>query len=435
MPPQFPSATPVPDVPWHACTAADALARLQADRGGLQAEEAARRLALHGANQLPATAGRPAWLRFLSQFNNALIYFLIAAACAAALLGHAVDAAVIAAVVVVNAVVGYVQEGKAERALDAIRRMVSPQATVLRCGQRQTVAVAALVPGDVVLLDPGDRVPADLRLLGARSLLIDEAVLTGESVAADKREAPVDAAAALGDRACMAWSGTLVAAGQGVGVVVATGRDTEIGRISTLIGGVQALTTPLLRQIDDFGRRFTWVALAGAAALFGFAVLVRGFRWDEALMAVVALAVGCDPGRAAGGDHHHPGDRGAAHGRAQRGDPQAACGGDARRHLALAMKAGLAPETLRAQWPRVDAIPFDAQHRFMATLHRTAEGRRVVFVKGAPERLLEMCAVQREASATCARHRSPGAARWAHRWCWGRWARWCSRSSPSPTCR
>ncbi|NZA27256.1 HAD-IC family P-type ATPase [Luteimonas sp. SJ-92] len=488
MPAKPPPASPVSDVPWHACTAGDALARLQADRGGLDAAEAARRLQRHGRNELPATGGRPGWLRFLSQFNNALIYFLLAAAGAAGLLGHVVDAAVIAAVVVVNAIVGYVQEGKAERALDAIRRMISPQATVLRGGQRHTAAVADLVPGDVVLLDPGDRVPADLRLLAARSLLIDEAVLTGESVAAGKHEAAVDAAAALGDRSCMAWSGTLVAAGQGVGVVVATGSSTEIGRISTLIGAVRTLTTPLLRQIDSFGRRFTWVALAGAAALFAFAVLVRGFRWDEALMAVVALAVGVVPeglpavititlaigvqrmaarnavirrlpavetlgatsvictdktgtltrnemtarqlllpgrvlrvegiGYAPDGRIVADGDDAAAvlaqaapllragllcnDARLRQTDGTWSVEGDPMEGalVALAMKAGLAPDALRVECPRVDAIPFDAQHRFMATLHRNAEGGRVVFVKGAPERLLEMCSAQREDAGT-----------------------------------
>src|SRR5690606_17675834 len=144
---------------------------------------------------------------------------------------------------------------------------------------------------DIVLLEAGDRVPADLRLLRTRSLLIDEAALTGESVAAEKNAEPVPAAAPLGDRHGMAFSGTLVAAGQGSGVVVATGADTEIGPISTLIGAVQPLETPLLRQINRFGRRFTWLAIGAAVLLFAFAVGVRQFAWPDALIAVVALAV------------------------------------------------------------------------------------------------------------------------------------------------
>ena len=233
--------------------------------------------------------------RFLAQFNNPLIYFLLAAAAAAWALGHRLDATVILAVVTINAIVGFLQEAKAEKALSAIRRMIAPRASLRRDGRRTSVAVADIVPGDVVLLEAGDRVPADLRLLRARALLIDESILTGESVASEKQEDAVAPDAPLGDRLCMAFSGTLVAAGQGTGVVVATGAQTEIGRISALIESVELLTTPLLRQINRFGRRFTWVTLSAAVLLFAFAVLIRDFAWPEALIAVVALAVGVVP--------------------------------------------------------------------------------------------------------------------------------------------
>ena len=271
-----------PETSWHSLAGDAVLSHLKSDRYGLTGEDARRRLAEQGPNSLPRARGVHPVLRFLAQFNSALIYFLIAAAIAAALLGHVVDAIVIMAVVLVNAVVGFLQEGKAERALSAIRDLVSPHATVLRDGARITIDVAALVP-------------ADLRLLRARGLTIDEALLTGESVTAEKHEQPVAGDAALADRAGMAFSGTLVATGQATGVVVATGSGTQIGRISALLQDVEAMTTPLLRQINDFGRRFTWVVLAGAAALFAFAVLVRGFDWTEALIAVVALAVGVVP--------------------------------------------------------------------------------------------------------------------------------------------
>lgn len=283
------------DTPWHSLHGENVLARLEGDPGGLTGEEARRRLAVHGPNSLPGAAGVHPVRRFLAQFNSALIYFLLVAALGAALLGHVVDAAVIMAVVAVNAVVGFLQEGKAERALGAIRDLISPQADVLRDGARRTVEVDGLVPGDIVLLESGDRVPADLRLLKARGMTVDEALLTGESVTAEKYEPPVPEDAALGDRANMAFSGTLVTTGQASGVVVATGAATQIGRISAMLQEVEAMTTPLLRQIDEFGRRFTWVVLVGAALLFAFAVLARGFEWTDALIAVVALAVGVVP--------------------------------------------------------------------------------------------------------------------------------------------
>jgi magnesium-transporting ATPase (P-type) len=280
---------------WHALPADAVLAALETDGAGLDRPEAERRLGTHGPNALPAAATVHPVLRFLAQFNSALIYFLLAAALAAALLGHLVDAVVIGIVVLINAIVGFVQEGKAERALGAIRDMIAPHAIVLRDGARQSIAVADLVPGDIVLLEAGDRVPADLRLLRTRGLLIDEAPLTGESVPAEKHEEPVDPAVGIADQQSMAFSGTLVASGQATGVVAATGRQTQIGRISTLLQGVETVTTPLLRQIDSFARRFTWVVMAGAALLFAFAVLARGFHWIDALIAVVALAVGIIP--------------------------------------------------------------------------------------------------------------------------------------------
>ena len=467
---------------WHALSPAQVCETLATTASGLTSTEAARRLRDYGRNVLPAArAPHPLW-RFLAQFNNALIYFLLAAAGAAWLLGHQVDAFVILAVVTINAAVGFVQEGRAEKALNAIRQLVSPRAAVLRDGQRASVRVEMLVPGDIVLLEAGDRVPADLRLLRARALRIDEAILTGESVVAEKREQPVAAAASVGDRACMAFSGTLAVAGQGAGVVVATGARTEIGHIGTLIEGVEVLSTPLLQQIDRFGRRFTWTALTAAALLFMFAVFVRDFAWSEALIAVVALAVGAIPeglpavititlaigvqrmaARKAvirrlpavetlgatsvicsdktgtltrnemtarrivvdthtilvSGSGYVPQGELTAQGRdddlasvaaaapllraallcndahVQLKDGQWSIGGDPMEAalLVLAMKAGINPEHERAEWPRLDEIPFDAQHRYMASLHR-GPNSAAVFVKGAPERVLAMCAEQ-----------------------------------------
>ena len=188
-----------------------------------------------------------------------------------ALLGHGIDSGVILAVVLVNAVIGFIQEGKAEKALDAIRTMLAPKASVVRDGHRKAIAGEEVVPGDIVLLEAGDRVPADLRLIDANGLKIDEAVLTGESVTVDKTTMPVAEQTSLGDRTSMAFSGTLVTYGQGRGLVVATGVRTEIGRISGMLTSVTKLETPLLRQMRAFAK---WMA----AAIISLAALVSGLR-------------------------------------------------------------------------------------------------------------------------------------------------------------
>jgi len=475
---------PLPVRVAHAQDAASVIADLASSPRGLSSADAEGRLRRHGPNAIPSSTRRHPFVRFLAQFNNALIFFLLAGAAAAVGLGHFIDAGVILAVVIVNAVVGFLQEGKAEDALAAIRNMIAPQANVLRDGMRISIPLAALVPGDVVLIEAGDRVPAELRLLRARSLRIDEAILTGESVAASKQTEPVQANAPLGDRRSVAFSGTLVAAGQGTGIVFATGLNTEIGRISELLGSVEELTTPLLRQINQFGQRFTRFALAGAAILFVFAVGLRGFSWDEALMAVVALAVSlvpeglpavititlaigvqrmatrnavirrlpavetlgatsviCSdktgtltrnemtvrrivtPGQSifVEGAGYNPGEHRLFQESGARSPEGHATSlsliragllcNDARLRdngtewrvegdpmegalVTLAMKAAFDPENERAEWPRLDEIPFDAEHRFMATLHKMSLAEHVVLVKGAPETLLTMCSRQ-----------------------------------------
>jgi magnesium-transporting ATPase (P-type) len=288
-----PAVSP-PSAP-HAQPATQVLAALDSSAAGLAAAEAAARLASHGPNRLPEPPRQSALRRLLLQFHNLLIYVLLASAAVALALGHSVDAAVILAVVLANAAIGYVQEGKAEQALAAIRNMVAPHATVLRDGRRVTIDAEAVVPGDIVLLEPGDRVPADLRLVHTTGLRIEEAPLTGESVPADKSTAHAPPDAPLGDRHGMAYSGCFVAAGQGRGVVVATGQGTELGRISTLLGSVQRLQTPLLRQMDRFAHRLTFVILAICALAFAFAVLLRGYGAAEAFMAMVSLAVAAIP--------------------------------------------------------------------------------------------------------------------------------------------
>ena len=255
---------PVPDV----------FSALVAEPTGLGAQEAERRLAEYGPNRLPEAPKRSPLLRFLAHFHNVLIYVLLAAALVTAALQHWVDTGVILAVVIVNAIIGFLQEGRAEQAMDAIRNMLAPRSAVLRDGRRISVDAVDLVPGDIVLIEAGDRVPADLRLIEARGLKAEEAILTGESVPVDKGTVPVGEDAALGDRTSMLFSSTLIAAGAGRGIFVATGADTQIGRISGMLGRVETLTTPLVAQMDGFARWLTVFILIVAGALLAYGYFV-----------------------------------------------------------------------------------------------------------------------------------------------------------------
>ena len=280
---------------WHAQDDESVLQALSASTQGLTQADAVRRLAEHGPNRLPEQAGRSPLWRFLAHFHSILIYVLLVAAVITALLGHAIDTSVILAVVLANAVIGYLQEGKAEKAMTAIRNMLALRAAVMRDGKRQTLDGEQLVPGDVVLLEAGDKVPADLRLLKVHNLQIQEAILTGESVAAEKQVAPVRSDAALGDRTCMAYSGTLVSTGQAKGVVVATAGTTEIGQISGMLAKVEVLTTPMVGQMNIFARWLTVVILCIAAILLAFGYVVEGIGFGEIFMVVVGITVAAIP--------------------------------------------------------------------------------------------------------------------------------------------
>ncbi|TDC68692.1 HAD family hydrolase [Actinomadura sp. GC306] len=260
---------------------------------GLTAAEAGDRLERDGPNTLAADEGRGAVLRFLAQFHSPLIYVLLGAAGVTALLGEHVDALVILGVVLVNAVVGFVQESRAEKALNALAVLAQTTATVVRDGKRRNVPASDLVRGDLVELAAGDKVPADLRLLRADELAADESALTGESVPVRKDTAAAPGAD-LGDRTGMAFSGTLVTRGQGAGIVVATGERTELGDIHRLVHGTSAVQTPLTRKITQFSKYVTVGILVLAAATFLLGV-ARGRGTTEMLTAAVALAVGAIP--------------------------------------------------------------------------------------------------------------------------------------------
>lgn len=279
----------------HAVSGKAALEALGVDEKGISAEEAVRRLAAHGPNRLLEPKKQNSFLRFLSHFNNVLIYVLIGSAVVTAALQHWIDTGVILAVIIVNAVIGFVQEGRAEQAMDAIRAMLAPRSAVLRDGRRQSVDAKDLVPGDIVLIESGDRVPADLRLIEARGLKAEEAILTGESVPVEKGTAPVDRDVALGDRTSMLYSGTLVAAGAGRGVITATGSATQIGRISSMLSRVETLTTPLVTQMDRFARWLTVFILLVAAILLTYGYYVGHLPFAELFMAVVGLSVAAIP--------------------------------------------------------------------------------------------------------------------------------------------
>lgn len=422
-------------------------------------------------------------MRFLHQFHNILLYIMLGAAGVTGFLGHWVDTGVLLAAVLINALIGFIQEGKAEASLDAIRAMLSPHAMVLRDGQRHDIDAQHLVPGDRVLLASGDRVPADLRLVNERDLRIEEAALTGESLPVEKNTETSPSDAALGDRQGMAYAGTVVVYGQATGIVVATGAASEIGRINQMLTNVESRTTPLLQQMDRFGRMLALAILVLSAATFVLGILWRGLPPSEMFMLVVALAASAIPeglpaimtvtlalGVQRMARHHAIvrrlpavetlgsvtvicSDKTGTLTRNEMTVQRVVCGGhvfevggvgyapvgdisidgriiqvthypalemairagvlvndshlretDGVWHivgdptegalLVLGHKTGFTQHAGEVAWPRQDTLPFESQHRFMATYHRDQDDDAWIFVKGAPEVVLDMCAQQ-----------------------------------------
>ena len=279
----------------HTLPAHEVVLLLETDpRRGLDPAQAADRLDRFGPNALPLARGASLLVRILRQFHHPLIYVLLVAGAVTAGLGEFVDSAVIFGVVAINAAVGFIQESKAEAALQSLRAMVHTDATVIRDGRERRVSSEELVPGDLVVIEAGDKVPADIRLLRQTELHVDESALTGESLSVAKDEVVVPKGTPVADRLNMAYSGTLVTAGNGAGVVVATGAQTEIGQIHRLVGSAQMLATPLTAKLARFSKILTVAILALAAATFAAGLLRRQDAADT-FIAAVALAVGAIP--------------------------------------------------------------------------------------------------------------------------------------------
>lgn len=288
-------ATTATTEPWYHLEAEEAIRRLHSSRDGLSQHEAEERLRRFGPNQLERTKGLGPFVLFLRQFQNPLVYVLLVAGIITALLGEYVDTAVILVVVVANAVIGYVQETKAAAAIEALLKMTAPTATVVRGGVHMEVPIEQVVPGDIVILASGDKVPADLRLLEAHSLQIDEAPLTGESVPVAKTTSPIrETNLPPADQSNMAFAGTTVTVGRGVGIAVATGSHTELGKISQQVTGLETIETPLQARLHAFSRFLGVVVFALVVLVFLLGVLA-GFGLLEMFLTAVTLAVSAIP--------------------------------------------------------------------------------------------------------------------------------------------
>ncbi|MDP3541970.1 MAG: cation-transporting P-type ATPase [Elusimicrobiota bacterium] len=466
--------------PWHQLPPEEAIRLLKTDlAAGLSSAEVAARHKEHGFNELSVRPKRSALLHFLDQFRQPLVYLLLAAAVVTAFLGHWVDAGVIFGVVWINAIVGHLQESKAEKAVEALRGMVSAEATVMRDGKKKRVPTRELTPGDIVLLSSGDKIPADLRLLESRELQVDESALTGEAVPVQKKTAAVHGDAVLGDRVSMAYAGALVTYGQGRGAVAAIGDATETGRIARMVQDATTIETVLTLKIKAFSRWLLY-AICGLSAVMFAVGLYRGMTWVELFMATVAMAVGMIPEGLpaamtitlaigvhrlaarkaiirklpavetlgsttiicsdktgtmtqnqmtvrflvlgeqrweAQGAGYEPEGRLTLEGETAHREPSPVlleclragvlCNdselelkdgrwgivGDPTEGalLVVARKAGLKDFEVKTGWPRRDAIPFESDRQYMATLHESPDGGRVIYVKGALEKVLEKC--------------------------------------------
>lgn len=466
---------------WHHLPQAEVETLLESNGSkGLDSFEVSHRQQHYGLNRLTVKKGQSPLILFLLQFHQALVYILLAAVAITFLLREWVDSGVIFGVVLVNAVIGYIQESKALKAIEALARGMEGTATVMRAGKKERIPFSALVPGDLVLLQSGDKVPADLRLIRSRELQIDESTLTGESVPVQKQTDQLTQETALADRLNMAYSSTLVTYGTGAGIAIGTGDETEIGQINALIASADTLATPLTKKITHFSGILLWIilALAGLTLLAGW---YHGEPLLDTFMAAVALAVGAIPeglpaamtimlaigvnkmaqrgaiirrmpavetlgsttvicsdktgtltqnqmtvqGLCTGGTCYefsgvgytpqgdiqldqtaieptnHPAlieclTAGLVcnDSRLVNHDGQWGIEGDPTEValISAALKAGLIQDKIEQALPRIDTLPFESQHQYMATLHQSAaDTGAIIYLKGSVESVLARC--------------------------------------------
>ncbi|EQA1665855.1 cation-transporting P-type ATPase [Enterobacter bugandensis] len=284
-----------PERPYYQQTVDETLSNIHSTLEGLSGTEASARLQQHGENALPQNKGKPAWLRFLAHFNDVLIYVLLVAALLKLFMGHWVDMFVILGVAIINALIGHIQESNAEKSLQSIRNMLSSEAVVVRQGNHETIPTTALVPGDIVVIRAGDRIPADLRVIEAHNLRVEEAILTGESTVVEKNSDALSGELPLGDRYNLLYSGTTVSSGGGKGVVVATGGETELGHINQMMSDIEKHRTPLMVQMDKLGKTIFITILVMMVALFVFSLLFRDMPVSELVLSLISLAVAAVP--------------------------------------------------------------------------------------------------------------------------------------------
>jgi len=454
---------------WHALSVEEVLNKLAANmRTGLTAAEILARREIYGFNQCMMQKSESIFWRFLRQFNNVLVYILLVSAVITICLAQWVDASVILGVVILNAIFGFIQEGKAQKALEAIRAMLAPTTHVIRDGQKIVIPTIEIVPGDVVVIHRGDKIPADLRAGEAKNLQVQESILTGESLPVDKQVMPVIENALLGERGSMLYSGTLVTTGRGLGIVVATGSNTEVGKISTLLARVKSVDTPLLRQMNIFGHWLTALIVAIGVVVFAVGALVWHDSSASMFMAVVSLIVAAVPeglppimtiilaigiarmakqnaivrrmpavetmgavttictdktGTLTGNEltaqfivttqqqylnddetvADHPDLKAAIiggilcneaelyphdSGYKARGNPIDVA------LMMLGLQAKFDVQLWQQKLPCTDLIPYETEHKFMATLHHDHAGQGFIYIKGAPEIILKKCKTQ-----------------------------------------
>ncbi|HYN56106.1 MAG TPA: cation-translocating P-type ATPase [Motilibacterales bacterium] len=457
---------------WHTVDASEVVAALASDASsGLSTSEAGRRLLEHGANVLPVEPGRSIWRMIVDQVADPMIALLVVAAVVSGIVGEPADTIVITVIVLLNAVIGVVQERRAEQAMAALRAMSAPTAVAVRDGVEQQVDAGGLVPGDLVVLQDGAVVPADLRLVAVASLRIAEAALTGESQPVTKRVEPItDPHAPVGDRRSMAFRGTFVSQGRGRGVVVGTGLQTELGAIAGLLMTADVVRTPLQRRLSRFGGRIALAVVAICAVVF-VTGLLRGedaglmfltaislavAAVPEALPAVVAVTLALGARRMA---HHNAlvrrlpavetlgsvtwicsdktgtltENRMRVEVLEPRLDPAMAalldvlvlCNdatlgtddnpatGDPTEIALLeaARDRGVDPEARRTARPRIDEVPFDSGRKLMVTVHDEPGEGLVTLVKGAPEAIVALCTLRESEQADVLAHCDALAAR------------------------